>query len=805
MDRCVCIHGHFYQPPRENPWLEEVEFEQSSYPYHDWNGRITAECYEPNTASRIIAPDHRIIAIVNNYTNISFNFGPTLLSWLERHDPSTYGAILEADRLSAKRFSGHGSAMAQAYNHMIMPLSNRRDKQTQLVWGIADFRHRFQREPEGLWLPETAADTETLEILSELGIKFTVLAPHQAARYRRIGEEPWIEGKSSIDPKKAYLCHLPSGRSINIFFYDGLISKDVAFSTLLNSGESFAKRLLSAFTDEETPQLVSIATDGESYGHHHKFGDMALAYCLHYMESQNLACLTNYAEFLEKHPPGDEVQIVENSSWSCTHGVERWKSDCGCNTGKGFHQKWRAPLREAMDWLRDALAELFEREASMYFKDPWGTRDKYVEVVLDRSRENVERFLAEASVRPLTKEEKILVLKLLELQRHSMLMYTSCGWFFDEISGIEGVQVMKYALRAMQLARGFDLDLEGGYLERLRRVPSNIPELGDGANIFRRFVKPASLDLLSVASHYAISSLFNGSKGEESRIFCYTVKDEAYEVSKSGKIKLTVGRSLISSDITWENDQVSYAVLWLGDHNIYGGARVFCGKEAFSSIQKELFEGMKDMEIHRTIFLINKIFKKTGKPFSLRDLFRDRQAEIISKIMEGSVKKADFLMKIIQEDNHPAMYYLKDMGIAPPHTIEVAADASLNSEILSILRSDPLDLDAMEALVDEIKLFGIKVQRDLVSLEASFRAKREFELLLADPLNIEKMKQIERLLKILFSLQIEMNLWRAQNIAFGLMSNSHAYMKELEKKGDKKAAEWVSSFASLCNLLGVNV
>ncbi len=370
MEKYVCVHGHFYQPPRENPWIEEIELQDSAYPYHDWNERITAECYAPNTASRLLDGEGKIMAIVNNYSRISFNFGPTLLAWMERHDANTYRAILEADKLSRERFSGHGSALAQAYNHMIMPLANSRDKRTQVIWGIKDFEKRFGREPEGMWLPETAVDTETLEILAEQGIKFAILAPSQAKSFHKIDEnKEWqsTEG-GKIDPSTCYRCSLPSGKTINLFFYDGPISQEVAFGKLLTSGETFAQRLMGAFSEgRDWPQLVHIATDGETYGHHHHYGDMALAFCLHFIESSNSATLTNYGEFLEKNPPHYEVQIFDHSSWSCVHGVERWRNDCGCNSGMhgGWHQKWRGPLRGALDALRDQLIPAYMREASL--------------------------------------------------------------------------------------------------------------------------------------------------------------------------------------------------------------------------------------------------------------------------------------------------------------------------------------------------------------------------------------------------------------------------------------------------------
>ena len=423
-DRCICIHGHFYQPPRENPWLETVERQDSAYPYHDWNERVTAECYAPNAASRILDERGRILRITNNYSRISFNYGPTLLSWLERHDPETYRLILAADSESRDAFGGHGSAMAQAYNHLIMPLANERDKQTQVAWGVADFRHRFGREPEGMWLPETAVDTDSLEALAAHGIKFTVLAPHQASRVRAMAgkdaTQAWRDVRGGrIDPTMPYLCRLPSGRSIVLFFYDGPVSRAVAFEGLLSNGIGFAERLAGLFFDgRKRAQLVHIATDGESYGHHHRFGEMALSYALHHIEAKGLARLTNYGFYLEQHPPTHEVEILENTSWSCAHGVERWQSDCGCHSGRGggWNQQWRRPLRVALDWLRDTVAPLFEYRGREILRDPWAARDAYIGVVLDRSPESVERFLAAHAARPLTEADKVTALRLLELQ-----------------------------------------------------------------------------------------------------------------------------------------------------------------------------------------------------------------------------------------------------------------------------------------------------------------------------------------------------------------------------------------------------
>src|SRR5947209_640447 len=413
--RFICIHGHFYQPPRENPWLEAVETQDSAAPYHDWNERITAECYGPNTSSRILDARERIVKIVNNYATISFNFGPTLLSWLEQAQPETYAAILDADRLSKERFGRHGSAIAQAYNHMILPLANARDQRTQVRWGIRDFEKRFKRKPEAMWLPETAVDIDSLEALAAEGIAFTILEPQQARRWRAIGEDDWTEQKGAIDPTMPYRCNLPSGRFIDLFFYDGPISRAVAFERLLARGENLAHRLLGAFGQGRThPQLVNIATDGETYGHHHRHGDMALAYALDYINEQKLSRVANYGQFLADVPPTHEVEIVEQTAWSCSHGLGRWERDCGCSTsGEGWNQQWRTPLRNALDWLRDECIAIFESRGAALLRDPWDARDDYIDVVLDRSDDNLDRFLAKHSS---TENSTVTILELLEMQ-----------------------------------------------------------------------------------------------------------------------------------------------------------------------------------------------------------------------------------------------------------------------------------------------------------------------------------------------------------------------------------------------------
>lgn len=390
----ICIHGHFYQPPRENAWLEHIELQDSAAPFHDWNERINFECYAPNATARRIDPSGKIVDIVNNYKYLSFNFGPTLLSWMEKEDKETYRAIIDADIESRKIYKGHGSAIAQVYNHLIMPLANQRDKITQVIWGIEDFEYRFGRKPTGMWLAETACDIETLEILAEQDIVYTILAPNQAAAFRKTGSETWqTTAENGINTRRPYLIQLPSGRRMALFFYDGQVAQGVAFEGLLNDGHLLADRLLNAFDDSDETQLVHIATDGESYGHHHNKGEMALAACFHKLLQAPDVELTNYAAFLAQYPPSYEVKIHENSSWSCVHGVERWRSNCGCRAGGNdwWTQEWRAPLRNLLNELRDRMIPIFESEASSYLKDPWKARDEYIAIINNRTEKNIDQ------------------------------------------------------------------------------------------------------------------------------------------------------------------------------------------------------------------------------------------------------------------------------------------------------------------------------------------------------------------------------------------------------------------------------
>jgi len=485
MDRNICLHGHFYQPPREDPWTESIEVQPSAAPYHDWNERILAECYAPNAAVRT-APDREP---VNNYVDLSFNFGPTLLSWLETAAPDTYRAVIDADAVSGKRHAGHGGAVAQAYNHLILPLASPRDKRTQVRGGKREFTRRFGREPEGMWLPETAVDVDTLETLAEAGIAFTILAPRQARRARTAGAPAWMNvGPQGPDPQVPYRVPLPSGRSVVVFFYDGVAARGIAFGELLRDGDGFARFLATRFgRPDGGARLEHAAVDGETYGHHHKFGDMALARVFAAFRDNRRVGLTNYAAFLAENGVHHEAEIVPESSWSCEHGVERWRADCGCRTGgePGWTQAWRAPLRAALEWLRDAADTAYGTSGA--FLDPWTARDDYIDVVLDRSGPAWGAFLAAHGA---AGGSRRAALEHLEMQRQTQLMFTSCGWFFNDLAGIETVQILRYAGRALELAARRGHALEDGFLARLEQARSNHKEFGTGRDIFAREVAP---------------------------------------------------------------------------------------------------------------------------------------------------------------------------------------------------------------------------------------------------------------------------------------------------------------------------
>lgn len=809
MERYICIHGHFYQPPRENPSLEAIELQDSAYPYHDWNERITAECYGPNGASRILDDAGHIVRIANNYAKMSFNFGPTLLAWMELNAPEVYQTILAADAESQENFSGHGSALAQVYNHVIMPLANRRDKRTQVIWGIRDFEHRYGRFPEGMWLPETAVDLATLDTLAELGIKFTILAPHQASRVRKMGDRAWVDVSGGrIDPTRAYSLRLPSGRKINLFFYDGPVSNAVAFGGLLNKGEHLAGRLIDAFSDARSwPQLVHIATDGETYGHHHRHGDMALAYALHHIEANNMARLTNYGEYLEKHPPAYEVEIFENTSWSCVHGIERWRSDCGCNSGshQGWNQSWRGPLREALDWLRDTLSSLCadrEREASL-FKDIWAARNEYISLILNRSSENVEAFLSRHAARPLNEIEKVRALKLMEIQRQAVLMYTSCGWFFDDVSGIETAQVIQYAGRALQLAEDvFGESLERRFLELIERAKSNVPRYRDGRQIYEKWVKPGLTDLKQVGAHYAMSSLFEN-YGDRTKIYCYSVERKDYKVLSAGKVRLALGKARIVSEITHEAEEISFGVLHLGDHNLSGGVREFRGEESHKALVRRVSEAFARADVTELIRVMDKNFGANS--YSLKVLFRDEQRKILRTILDSTLRDAEAVYRQVYEHHAPMMRFLAGVNAPPPKAWHAAAELVINSNLHRAFESEDMDIESVTALVDEARMWQVSLDREGLGYVLRRTIERMAEQLRMGQGDLSLLQKLEKSVDLAHSLPFEVDLWRVQNIYYETLLSVYARSDSSSQQASETAQAWLNRLTLLGEKLGIRV
>lgn len=847
--RYLCVHGHFYQPPRENPWLETIELQESAAPYHDWNERITAECYAPNGASRIVNQQRQIIRIVNNYARMSFNFGPTLLSWLEDFAPRTYRMIQDADQASAARYSNHGSALAQVYNHIIMPLASERDARTQVRWGIADFEHRFGRKPEGMWLAETAVSRSVLDILAQERIKFTILAPHQCARIRPIatasgslseadalkgtgfspsdstaGVEgasapeatlPWIDTpNSTVDTTRPYIVQLDEGRSIAVFFYDGPTSRAIAFEGLLNDGKTFGNRLVSGFHPDappSEPQLAHVATDGESYGHHHRHGEMALSYALHWIEENNLAQLTNYGEFLDKFPPQWEAEVVDNTSWSCAHGVERWRSDCGCNSGKpGWHQGWRAPLREALDLLRDRTAPLAEAVARPLLKDLWAARDAYIHVILDRSSDNLDRFFAAHATRDLTPAERITVFELLELERHTQLMYTSCGWFFDDIAGIETIQIIAYAGRVIQLAAKLFSSpplfgssastLESDFLDVLARAKSNDPSIVDGAEVYRRFVNAGRLDLESVGAHYAISSMFRNYP-DSGHIFCFDVRRQSYDVITSGRGRFALGRASLRSRITEETEDICFAVLHLGDQNLSAAVRRFASPNgalsshaadtaAWESFSLNAREAVRRANLPELIRLIDDFFG--GSFYSITSLFADEQHRILKSILNQTLSEVESSLIRIYEEHATLLDFLSEASVPTPPELAVTAGFAINASLRRALESDTYNSAEIARLLRRARTDHITLDTDLIAFTADRRMKRAMVHLeaaaeLPPPQNIAVLNDTLAIAESLRTLPMEVNLWQAQNIWNDLLRRSDAtYWSREWREGFRK-------------------
>ena len=811
----LTIHGHFYQPPRENPWLEAIELQDSALPYHDWNERICKECYNPNSVSRIVDNKNRILDIVNNYEYMSFNFGPTLLSWMEEYAPLTYERIIKADIESISQHSGHGNAMAQVYNHMIMPLANTKDKETQVKWGIRDFEYRFGRKPEGMWLAETAVDDETLRVLADNGIKFTVLSPYQALKMKKITDKNWQDVSwGNIDPARSYKYTIKSdpSKSIDLFFYDGAISRSVAFDELLVDGNKFIKRLKEGISEiRDYPQLINIATDGESYGHHTKFGDMALSYVLKIKAEDEGFIITNYAEYLDKYKSDYEVDIKQASSWSCFHGVGRWKEDCGCSTGghPGWNQKWRTPLRNALDYLRDQLIKLYEKEGPKYFNDDvWNIRNKYIDVILNRTYLNIRKFQKENFKPDLTEEQNIKGMELLEMQRQAMLMYTSCGWFFSEISGIETVQIMKYAARAMQLAAKFTRDdYETNFLNILSEAQSNIPEFGNGKNIYEKFVKPSVVTYKQLACLWAISSLYQDFEDEED-VYCYTVKRNAYQLVQKGNSNLIVGNIEIFSKVTLQKSNLVFALMQYAGGDFHCAIKEFSSTEEFQDLKNSL---IKTFMMSPLTEIIRTLDEKFGTEyFTLKDIFIEERKKILQILLKDQMKNFADTYKDMYDQGRGSIYHMQNLGLEIPNEFKIAAAYAMSQKYNDLISHS--DGFVENTIIQQIMDLNAEAKKINIQIDKSPSNKKKTKRILVNLNRLTKSFEIQQadaiveLFDIIEKLELQIDISEAQNIYYNKIYHRIGDIIESNTQNPKdKDIKFINLLLTIGIKLNINV
>jgi hypothetical protein len=787
-EKWLCIHGHFYQPPRENPWLEAIEPQPSAHPYRDWNERITAECYRPNMAARVVDSQGQIIRIVDNYQRMSFNVGPTLMSWLEHEAPDVHAALVDADRKSAERFDGHGSALAQAFNHMIMPLASKRDRATQVRWGIADFRKRFGRAPEGMWLPECAVDTASLEALAADGIAFTVLAPHQAKAWRPPNGD-WRT--NAVDPGRAYKCELPSGRTIDLFFYDGATAQAVAFERLLADGHKIIERMTNrGGVEGGDPTLCHIATDGETYGHHHRYGDMALAWALAKVEQGwHGTRLTNYGEFRAKVPATWEVLINENSSWSCAHGVSRWRDDCGCNSGghPGWNQRWRRPLRDTLDWLRDQVAGALDSVGAMLFRDPWAARDAYIDVLLagpslagSGASATREQFFATHAAHTLTADERVRALSLMEMARHAMLMYTSCGWFFDELSGIETVQCMQYAARVAELVEIVGGDpVEPELVERLSAAQTNLADEGDGRKVWAQRVRPARIDPAKVAAHVAVHSLV--ANGSDVPGFAVELGDMTERIS--GRTRMLAATVRVKSALTEAATSWCFAGLYLGEQHVTGGVRPPPPPAEWAAISEELSAALKTADVFAAQRVIDHHFP--GPQLSLGSLLPGSRERVIEAVLGDALTSAEDQLGAAYDMHAPLIRWLAARELPVPEVLHAIAEGTLRRRVLANLNSERASFQALRQQLIEAVEVKVSLDTPEIALAASEGLRRLIDRVGAEgELDGSALETVARAAEVAARMKSAVDLWFAQNATWRLLER----LPELRRRGDTKAA-----------------
>lgn len=772
MTKHVCIHGHFYQPPRENPWLDRIERQDSAHPFHDWNARIDAECYGPNGRARILDDTEHVLAIVNNYAKISFNMGPTLLSWLKLASPRSYASILEADALSIKAL-GHGSAMAQVYNHMIMPLASERDRETQVKWGMADFAHRFGRKAEGMWLAETAVCTATLRALAREGVLFTVLAPRQAEALRRIGDVAWTTVERSLDTTMPYRVDLGDGLSIAVFFYDGPLSQAVAFERLLSNGGQFADRLLSGHAPrKDVDHLIHIATDGESYGHHHRFGEMALAYALDKLDKQKDVKLTNYATFLAAFPPTHEARIVERSAWSCAHGVGRWERDCGCSMRGDSSQAWRKPLRDALDWLRDRVDAATDVMTALV-PEPHDARNRYIEVILRRTEQAALQFL-ETESRATSAAERTRVLVAMEMQHARMLMYTSCGWFFDDVDGLEPTQILRYAARVCGLYE----ELTGTSIEEafVAELAKHEPARGakTAAEVYR-FAASSKIDEAGFASTFAIASMFG--RAPKSSATLSLIDREALSAHREEK-RFVEGAVTVRDDVLLRSKRFHFAAFSEGTSQVKAGLREDGPWTTASALFHDddvtgLADLLRDAPIHVA---------------SLGSLPLDDRALVVEEILRDAVREAEATYREVFTKNAVILGELSAIGVRMPRALGAASRVILEADLMRALRRDPPDARTTRNLLAEASSENVRIDLEAVAYELTRALARTVARLEKNPLEDSEVGRVGDLLAIARRFGNAVDVAPTQDLTWAIANEPNSALGRRVREGGRLGA-----------------
>lgn len=776
MTTALVIHGHFYQPPRENPWTELVEREAGAAPFHDWNERIHAECYRPNAFARISDTHGRVERIVNNYERISFNYGPTLLNWLERSHPETYARVIEADRESVLRRGGHGNAIAQGYNHSILPLCNERDRRTQIRWGLADFRRRYEREAEALWLPETACDDATLAALVEEGLRYVILSPYQAEAVRPAGADAWenvSDGRIDTTVPYKYLHPDGSGRSIAVFFYDGQIARGIAFEGLLASSHGLLGACARAARGGA--QIVSVATDGESYGHHFRFGDRCIAYALAVEAGRFGLRVTNYGEFLDGQEPEHEVLVKagpdgEGTAWSCAHGLGRWTRDCGCNASApgGWNQRWREPLRAAFDLLCDDLAPKFEEAGGRLLRDPWAARDEYVELLGPGGSARREEFLSRHARQRLSDDEKVRALTLLEAQRASLTMYTSCGWFFNDISGIETVQTLRYAGRVVETMEALGLaPPTEAFLEILSGAQSNLLERPTGADIYLRTVAQSRVTPQRVAAHVAVCNLIEPEGREaECEAAGYSYRKLDFRKQRHGRVTLETVRLALEEEATGRRHEFALAAMHFGETDYYCALRPFTTSGEYEAAAARLWSHLRAASLPALLRVAQGEFGP--EEFGLEALLPQGQGHLSRHVFGKLVARFMEEYEHLYEENRRVIERLQEIGFHPPRELRFAAELTVGLRLEREIRGQRRGAGDYRAAVEiarDAARYGYRIDRTSVTRVFEETVTEAARLVVTRP-DADNTRTARALIELGRELGLEANLERGQEIIY---------------------------------------